>query len=54
MLNGELYEPTGEELVQLRLNARLLIEKYNASSVDDLSTRNELVKQLFTTVGKSG
>ena len=34
MLSGELYDPTDEELEQLRLNARKLARKYNSTDED--------------------
>ncbi len=51
MLVGELYDPTDDELVQLRLNARLLTEELNATSVACQDKRVEIIKRLFGTTG---
>ncbi|MCL5975561.1 MAG: maltose O-acetyltransferase, partial [Gammaproteobacteria bacterium] len=35
MLSGELYDPNDDELLKLRLEARLLTEKLNQTSVSN-------------------
>lgn len=51
MLASNLYNPSDEELVKLRLNARILTEKFNKSSVTSLRERNDILKQLFGSTG---
>ena len=53
MLAGDLYDPSDNELVQMRLNARLITEKLNQTSVADLPTRTNLIRSLFGSVGKN-
>ena len=47
MLASNLYNPSDEELVKLRLNARILTEKFNKSSVVSLRERSDILKQLL-------
>ncbi len=51
MLAGELYDPSDEELLKLRLSARLLTEKLNATSVEHKQKRVQITKLLFGTTG---
>ena len=51
MLASNLYNPSDEELVKLRLNARILTEKFNKSSVVSLRERSDILKQLFGSTG---
>ena len=51
MLAGEAFITGDPELMEDKKNARILAEKYNRSSEDDLSYRKNLLKQLF---GKCG
>ncbi|GAK16021.1 LOW QUALITY PROTEIN: maltose O-acetyltransferase [Vibrio sp. JCM 19053] len=51
MLAGELYDPSDEELLKLRLSARLLTEKLNATSVEHKQKRVQITKRLFGTTG---
>ncbi|MGQ8366687.1 sugar O-acetyltransferase [Glaciecola sp. 1036] len=53
MLSGELYNPADNELVEMRIAARLLTEQINASSVSQVDNRIELIKKLFGTTGKN-
>ncbi|MFD2165694.1 sugar O-acetyltransferase [Thalassotalea euphylliae] len=53
MLAGELYNPKDSELVNMRLQARLLTEKLNTISVADNDKRTQLIKQLFGTTGQN-
>ncbi|MFM2484333.1 sugar O-acetyltransferase [Celerinatantimonas yamalensis] len=53
MLVGELYDPTDGELMELRLNARLLTEKLNTTSVSNNGQRIELLKKLLGSTGKN-
>jgi len=47
MVNGELYNPMDEELLNLRINARKIFEEYNKTSVLESEKRCELLKKLF-------
>nr|WP_287147791.1 maltose acetyltransferase domain-containing protein [Halomonas sp.] len=51
MLAGKLYDPSDEELLKLRLNARLLTEELNATSVEFHQKRVEIIRHLFGTPG---
>ena len=51
MLASELYNPSDEELVKLRYNARILTEKFNKTSVADIEDRDDILKQLFGSTG---
>jgi maltose O-acetyltransferase len=53
MLRGELYNPLDEELVQMRLNARLITEQFNLTSAREVEVRKQLIKQLFGAAGGS-
>ena len=52
MLAGELYNPLDEELLALRLKARLITGKFNSSSADELEKRTELIRKLFGSTGE--
>ena len=51
MLAGQFYDPSDDELTKLRFKARLITEELNATSIEHLDKRTELLKQLF---GKTG
>ncbi|NNO00236.1 sugar O-acetyltransferase [Vibrio sp. B1-2] len=53
MLSGEYYDPSDAELVKLRLEARLLTEKLNQTSVSCPDKRTEIVKSLLGSTGNS-
>ncbi|MBY7676481.1 Acetyltransferase (isoleucine patch superfamily) protein [Vibrio mimicus] len=53
MLSGEYYDPSDAELVKLRLEARLLTEKLNQTSVSCLEKRVEIIKSLLGSTGNS-
>jgi maltose O-acetyltransferase len=52
MLDGELYLPTDPELIADRRRARLLLEAYNRSSIDELPERDRLLRELIPQVGR--
>jgi maltose O-acetyltransferase len=52
MLSGELYHPIDPELVADRRRARLLLEAYNRSSIDELAERDRLLRELIPQVGR--
>ncbi|ENM5727860.1 sugar O-acetyltransferase [Vibrio mimicus] len=51
MLSGEYYDPSDAELVKLRLEARLLTEKLNQTSVSCPDKRVEIIKSLLGSTG---
>ena len=51
MLAGEAFKTGDAELMTDKKNARILAEKYNHSSEDDLETRKALLKELFGRCG---
>ena len=53
MMAGLLYKASDEELVSMRKAARRLLEAYTASTVDEPQKRNDILKRLFGTVGRS-
>ncbi|ENM5835632.1 sugar O-acetyltransferase [Vibrio metoecus] len=53
MLSGEYYDPSDAELVKLRLEARLLTEKLNQTSVSCPEKRVEIIKSLLGSTGNS-
>ncbi|ENM3829329.1 sugar O-acetyltransferase [Vibrio cholerae] len=53
MLSGEYYDPSDAELVKLRLEARLLAEKLNQTSVNCPDKRVEIIKSLLGSTGSS-
>ncbi|EKG84345.1 maltose O-acetyltransferase [Vibrio paracholerae HE-16] len=53
MLSGEYYDPSDGELVKLRLEARLLTEKLNQTSVSCPDKRVEIIKSLLGSTGNS-
>lgn len=52
MLAGEMYNPFDEELLAMRLKARLITGEFNQSSADEIEKREELIKSLFGSTGK--
>ncbi|EGR4403847.1 sugar O-acetyltransferase [Vibrio cholerae] len=53
MLSGEYYDPSDAELVKLRLEARLLTEKLNQTSVSCPDKRVEIIKSLLGSTGNN-
>ncbi len=51
MLSGELYIATDPTLTEMRKRARRLTKKFNDTGVDDSALREELLKELFGTIG---
>jgi maltose O-acetyltransferase len=52
MLGGELYNPTDPQLIADRRRARLLLEAYNRTSIDELPERDRLLRELIPQVGR--
>lgn len=53
MISGVLYDPCDMELIRLRKNARVLVEKINSSSIHEFDSRIKLIKELFGSHGNS-
>ena len=53
MLASEAFKTGDPELMADKKNARILAEKYNHSSEEDLSYRKSLLKELFGTCGEN-
>ena len=53
MLSGEAFEFCDAELMENKKNARILAEKYNRSSEDELDYRRNILKQLFGKCGEN-
>ncbi len=52
MLKGELYSADSDkELIQERINCKILCQKYNSLSVENIEERKSLIKQIL---GKTG
>ena len=51
MLAGELYNASDPELANERLNARLLIKRYNDAAADQQELRRQLLKELLPSQG---
>ena len=47
MINGALYDPSDQELEQLRLNARKLARKYNRTDEDQPEEQAEILRKLL-------
>jgi maltose O-acetyltransferase len=52
MLDSELYLPTDPELIADRRRARLILEAYNRTSIDELPERDRLLRELIPVVGR--
>lgn len=52
MIAGELYDPLDPQLVEERLQTRLLIKALNDSREDELDERNEILKKLIPGAGE--
>jgi maltose O-acetyltransferase len=52
MLAGEMYNPLDEELIAMRLKARLITREFNKLSAEQEEKRKELIKNLFGSTGE--
>lgn len=52
MLKGQMYCDKDPELVKMRTEARLLTEKFNRTSIEELEKRTEILKELFGGCGE--
>jgi maltose O-acetyltransferase len=52
MLAGEIYKSHDRELVKMRFDARILTERINKTSIEELEKRKDLIKELFGTTGE--
>lgn len=53
MIAGELYDPLDPQLVEDRIQARLLLKALNDGREDDPDTRNKILASLFPKAGAS-
>ena len=53
MVKGLLYNSSDEDLIERRVKARLLVEKFNQSSVVDLKERTKILDELIPNHGKN-
>ncbi|QPC45933.1 sugar O-acetyltransferase [Mangrovibacillus cuniculi] len=52
MIRGEMYDPQDKELLDGRIRARQLTERFNAMGVVQAKERMEVIKELFGSTGK--
>ena len=52
MISGLLYDASDKELVNDRINARMLFEEFNKTSITEVEKRESIYKKLFGKVGK--
>lgn len=53
MLSGELYRPDAPELVQARIRARLLTDRFNRSAPDQPDEKAQILGELFASAGRN-
>ncbi|MBH0158783.1 acetyltransferase [Fictibacillus sp. 5RED26] len=53
MIDGEMYRPDDEQLVNERIQARRLTREYNATTEEEVDKRTSLIKQLFGSTGQN-
>ncbi|MDM5317954.1 maltose acetyltransferase domain-containing protein [Fictibacillus sp. b24] len=53
MLDGEMYRPDDQQLMDERTRARRLTREYNMTTEEELDKRSELIKELFGSTGKN-
>lgn len=52
MLQGAMYDPSDVQLVQDRMNAKLMTRRYNNLPEDNVNARCQLIKEIFGTTGE--
>lgn len=52
MIQGAMYDPSDVQLVQDRINAKLMTRRYNNLPEDDVNARCQLIKEIFGTTGE--
>lgn len=52
MVRGDLYDASDPELLEMRKNARLLLERFNRTSVIKWKKREQVLKKLFGSTGE--
>ncbi|TDM16395.1 sugar O-acetyltransferase [Macrococcoides canis] len=52
MLQGAMYDSSDVQLVQDRMNAKLMTRRYNNLPEDDVNARCQLIKEIFGTTGE--
>jgi maltose O-acetyltransferase len=53
MINGEMYDASDKQLVEMRRNARKLTRIFNNHTEDEMDERTKILKELFGTTGKN-
>lgn len=53
MLAGDMYNPSDPELVKERLRARILFQKFNDLSDENLEERQKILAQIFENAGEN-
>lgn len=53
MLSGEYYDPSDENLTNLRIRARLITQRFNQTCTTHQEDRMAIIKSLFGTTGKN-
>merc|ERR1719419_20925 len=53
MIQGDWYNSNDKQLTEDRVKARLIFEKFNATSVTELEKRTELLSKLVGKLGKN-
>ncbi|MCR3906967.1 MAG: sugar O-acetyltransferase [Tenericutes bacterium] len=53
MLSGKLYLASDEELIQMRQNARSILDVFNSTMFNETKKRRDLTYQLFGRVGEN-
>ena len=53
MIKGLIYNPLDCELKELRVRARRLFQAFNNSTIDELSKRTNILKELFGSTGEN-
>ncbi|HMM00673.1 MAG TPA: sugar O-acetyltransferase [Bacilli bacterium] len=53
MLEGKLYIAQDEEIANMNLQARKLVDMFNATRYDDFDGRQKIIKQLFAKTGEA-
>lgn len=52
MISGEIYDPSDENLSQMRANARKLTAQYNMTTQDEKGKRNDILRELIGRTGR--
>lgn len=53
MINGEMYRPDDQQLMNERTSARKMTREYNETTEEEWDKRSSLIKKLFGSAGKN-